>query len=67
MNGPAASPSRLLARVSVPNAEARTEGWVRLATIAAIGPAEPAEKNAPTPSRTSCGGADTSGGNRGRG
>ena len=54
MNGPAASPSRLLARVSEPNAEARTEEWVRLATVAAIGPAEPAAKNAPTPIRISC-------------
>lgn len=53
-NGPRARPSRLLATVSVPMADARTDECVRLATMAAVGPEDPAEKNAPIPSSTSC-------------
>ena len=50
--GPAARPSRLLARVSVPKAVERIEAGVRFATIAPAGPAVPAAKNAPAPMRT---------------
>ncbi len=53
-NGPAARPSRLLARVNVPKAVERIDAGVRFATIAPAGPAVPAAKNAPAPISTSC-------------
>ncbi|MNT36532.1 hypothetical protein D3C72_1726190 [compost metagenome] len=53
-NGPGASPSRLLIRVSVANAVAWMAGRVRLATIALAGPAVPPTTSMPAPISTSC-------------
>ena len=52
-SGPAARPSRLLARVRVPNAVARMDSWVRLATMAPAAPVVPAAKKMPMASSSS--------------